>query len=79
MSSQGLHQTCKVDMLETFEISLFGSQDLNKNNLKQLFYIPKAAPGPYKVGTQILLVVPGRPKRSEGAPRDSQGTPRTTR
>ena len=85
MSSQGLHQTCKVGMLETLEISLFGSQDLNKNNLKPLFTLRKLSRDPTKWapifcwsshGAQNApRELPGTPKDHPGPPDDPLGRP----
>ena len=49
---------------------------ISKKLSQATFYTSKAVPRPYKVGTHIWLVVSGRPKRSQDAPRELPGTPK---
>ena len=78
MSCQGLHQTCKVYMLETLEISSFGSHHVKKG-------IPGQSLTPRKLSRDLKKWAPifGWSSRgAQNAPRtlrgSSQGLPKTT-
>ena len=72
MSSQGLHQTRKVGILETLEISLFGSQDLNKTISSYFFTLRKLSRDPTKWAPLFCWSSRG----AQNAPRELQGTPK---
>ena len=72
MSSQGLHQTCKVSMLETLEISLFGSQDLKKTISSHFFTLRKLSRDPTKWAPIFCWSSRG----AQNAPRELPGTPK---
>ena len=72
MSSQGLHQTRKVGMLETLEISLFGSQDLKKTISSHFFTLRKLSRDPTKWAPIFCWSSHG----AQNAPRELPGTPK---
>ena len=74
-SHQGPHQIHKVGMLKTLEISLFGTQESQKNAPGRFFDAPSAPQGPSGTATLILQGAPGPPKCALGAPRPPPGAP----
>ena len=72
MSSQGLHQTRKVGMLKTLEISLFGSQDFKKTISNHFFTLRKLSRDPKKWAPIFCWSSHG----AQNAPRELPGTPK---
>ena len=74
MSSQGLHQTRKVGILETLEISLFGSQDLKKLS-PATFLHSESCPETLQSGRPCFVGRLGAPKTLPSVPNDPLGPP----
>ena len=72
MSPRGLHQTRKVGMLKTFEISISGSQDFNKTMSSHFFTLRNLSRDPTKWAPTFCWSSHG----AQNAPRELPGTPK---